>query len=89
MSYDKLIEDAIKEHNKTNPDLILRKKQVNTLSLYLIYCEKYNIWDSDECRLFLYLEEKLSETLISPFIALVNIDGKDRICIIVDVHSEL
>lgn len=89
MNADQIIEDAVKEHNKTNPDIIIRRIRIDTLTLYFLYLKDFNIWDSKECRLFLYLKEKLGKKRIDPFIGLNKIDGEDKIGIFIDVNSEL
>ena len=89
MNIDKLLNDAVKVHNLTNPDIIIRKSQCDTLSWYFLYCKDSNIWDADECRLFMFLDEKLSKERIYPFICLRKVDGEDKIGIFIDVNSEL
>ena len=89
MNVDKLLNDAVKVHNLTNPDIIIRKSQCDTLSLYFLYCKDSNIWEAEECRLFMFLDEKLSQERIYPFIGLNKIDGEDKIGIFIDVNSEL
>lgn len=89
MNIDKLLNDAVKVHNLTNPDIIIRKSQCDTLSWYFLYCKDSNIWDTEECRLYMYLFEKLSQERIFPFICLRKVDGEDKIGIFIDVNTEL
>lgn len=89
MKIDKLLYDAVKVHNLTNPDIIIRKSQCDTHSCYFLYCKHSNIWGAEECRLFMFLDEKLSQERIYPFICLRKVDGKDKIGIFIGVKSEL
>lgn len=89
MNIDKLLNDAVKVHNLTNPGIIIRKSQCDTLSWYFLYCKDSNIWDTEECRLYMYLFEKLSQERIFPFICLRKVDGEDKIGIFIDVNTEL
>ena len=89
MNVDKLLNDAVKVHNLTNPDIIIRKSQCGAILWYFLYCKDSNVWDEGECRLFMFLDEKLSQERIYPFICLRKVDGKDRIGIFIDVNSEL
>ena len=89
MNADQIIEDAVREHNRTAPDIIIRKIRIDSLTLYFLYLQDFNVWDSKECRLFLYLKQKLGEKKIYPFIALDKINGEDKIGIYIDVHSVL
>lgn len=84
MNVVKLLNDAVRVHNLTNPDIIIHKTLCDTLTFYFLYCKDSNIWDSEECRLFLYLYDKLSQDRIYPFIALQKIDGEDKIGIFID-----
>lgn len=89
MNVDQIINDAVREHNRTNPDLIIGRLRIDTLTFYFLYCADGNIWNKNECRLFLYLYDKLSQVRIYPFIALNKINGEDKIGIFIDVNSEL
>lgn len=89
MNIDKLMNDAVRVHNLTNPDIIIRKSQCDTLSWYFLYCKDSNIWDAEECCLFLYLKQKLSDERICPFICLRKVDGENKIGIFIDVNTEL
>lgn len=89
MNIEKLLNDAVKGHNLTNPDFIVKKSKWKSLVMYNIYSRDYNEWDVDECRLFLYLKEKLSQERIYPYICLQKIDGVNKICIHIGVISEL
>lgn len=89
MNIDKLLNDAVMGHNLTNPDIIIRKSQCDALTWYFLYCKDSNIWDTEECRLFMFLDEKLSQERIYPFICLRKVDGEDKIGIFIDVNSEL
>lgn len=89
MNADKFIEDAVKDHNETNPDIVIRKIKIDTLTLYFLYLQEYNVWGAKECRLFLFLKEKLNQERIDPFIGLDKIYGEDKIGIFIDVNSEL
>ena len=89
MNIDKLLNDAVKVHNLTNPDIIIRKSKCDTLSWYFLYCKESNIWGAEECRLFMFLDEKLSQERIYPFICLRKVNGKDKIGIFIGVISEL
>ena len=89
MNIDKLLNDAVMGHNLTNPDIIIRKSQCDALIWYFLYCKDSNIWDTEECRLYMYLFEKLSQERIFPFICLRKIDGEDKIGIFIDVNTEL
>lgn len=89
MKIDKLLYDAVKVHNLTNPVIIIRKSKYDTLSWYFLYCKESNIWGAEECRLFMFLDEKLSQERIYPCISLRKVDGKDKIGIFIDVNSEL
>ena len=89
MNIEKLIYDVVRVHNLTNPDFIIRKSQCDALTWYFLYCKDSNIWDMEECRLYMYLSEKLSQERIYPFICLRKVDGEDKIGIFIDVNSEL
>lgn len=89
MNVDNLIADTVWAHNLTNPDIIINKSQCDTLTWYFLYCKDSNIWDTGECRLFMFLEEKLSQEHIYPFICLWKIDGEDKIGIFIEVDSGL
>ena len=89
MNVDKLLNDAVKVHNLTKPDIIIRKSQCGALLWYFLYCKDRNIWDAEECRLFMFLDEKLSLELIYPCICLRKVDGEDKIGIFIEVNSEL
>lgn len=89
MNVDKLLNDAVRLHNLTNPDIIIHKTQCDTLTFYFLYCEEGNIWNSEECRLFLYLYDKLSQDRIYPFIALKKICGVDKIGIFIHATKML
>lgn len=89
MNIDKLLNDAVKVHNLAFPEIIIRKFLFGSLSYYFLYCKDSNIWDAVECRLFMFLDEKLSQERIYPFICLRKIDGKDKIGIFIGVISEL
>ena len=89
MNIDKLLNDAVKVHNLTNPDIIIRKSQCGCLSWCFLYCKDSNIWDAEECRLFMFLDEKLSQERIYPVICLRKVDGEDRIGIFIVINSEL
>lgn len=89
MNADQIIEDAVREHNRAYPDIIIRRNRIDTLTLYFLYLRDFNVWDSKECRLFLYLKEELGKERIYPFIGLNKIDGEDKIGIFIDVLSEL
>lgn len=89
MNIDKLLNDAVKVHNLTNPDIIIRKSQCGTLSWYFLYCKDSNIWDAEECRLFMFLDEKLSQEQVYPSICLRKVDGEDKIGIFIGVNSEI
>lgn len=89
MNVEKLLSDAVRVHNLTSPDFIIRKTQCDTLTFYFLFCQNGNIWNSDECRLFLYLYDKLSEDRIYPFIALREIDGEDKIGIFIDATKNI
>ena len=84
MNVAKLLNDVVRVHNLTNPDIIISKTQCDTLTFYFLYCEDGNIWNSAECRLFLYLYNELSQDRIYPFIALQKINGEDKIGIFID-----
>lgn len=89
MNIDKLLNDAVMGRNLTRPDIIIRKSQCDALTWYFLYCKDSNIWDPKECRLYLYLYDKLSQERIFPFICLRKVDGVDRIGIFIDVNTEL
>ena len=89
MNADLIIEDAVKAHNRINPDIIIRRNRIGAISWYFLFCEDSNIWGTDECRLFMYLCGKLSLDRIYPFICLLKIDGEDKIGIFIAVNSEL
>lgn len=89
MNIDKLLNDAVKVHNLTNPDIIIRKSQIDSLTVYFLYCKDDNIWDAEACRLFMFLDKKLSQERIYPFICLKKVDGEDKIGIFIGVISEL
>ena len=89
MNIDKLLNEAVKVHNLTNPDIIIRKSQCDALSWYFLYYKDSNIWDAGGCRLFMFLDEKLSQERIYPFISLRKVDGEDKIGILIGVISEL
>lgn len=89
MNVNKLLNYAVRVHNLTNPDFIIQKTQIDALTFYFLYCEDGNIWNSDECRLFLYLYDKLSQDSIYPFIALQKIDGEDKIGIFIDATKNI
>lgn len=89
MNVEKLLNDAVRFHNLTNPDFVIQKSQLESVVMCYLYSKNFNQWDEDECRLFLYLKEKLSQERIYPFICLQNIDGEDKICIHLGVISEL
>lgn len=89
MNVDKLLNDAVRLHNLTNPDIIIRKTQCDSLTFYFLYCQDGNIWYSEECKLFLYLYDKLSQDRIYPFIALSKICGEDKIGIYIDATKTI
>ena len=89
MNVDKLLNDAVKVHNLTNSDIIIRKSQCDTLSWYFLYCKDSNRWDAEECRLFMFLDEKLSQEQVYPFICLRKVDSEDKIGIFIVVPSEI
>lgn len=89
MNIEKIISDAVKGHNLVNPDFIIRKAQFDVFTLYFLYCEVGNIWYSEQCELFLYLYNKLSQVRVYPYICIKKINGEDRLGIFIDVHSEL
>ena len=89
MNIDKLLNDAVRVHNLAFPDIIIRKSQCGDLSWYFLYCKDSNIWDAVECRLFMFLDEKLSQERIYPFICLRKVDGEDRIGIFIGFNPEL
>ena len=89
MNVDKIITDAVRERNRTNPDFIIRRSRIDTLTFYFLYCADGNIWSKNECRLFLYLYDKLSQDRIYPFIALNKINGEDKIGIFIDANKKL
>lgn len=89
MNVEKLISDAVKGHNLTNPDFIIQKTLCDTLTFYFLFCKDGNIWNSDECRLFLYLYDKLSQDGIYPFICLRKIAGEDKIGIFIDATKNI
>lgn len=89
MNVEKIIHDAISYHNLSNPDIIIHKTKIDNLAFYFLYCQDGNVWYSEECRLFLYLYDKLSQERIYPFICLQKVDGEDKIGIFIDVNSEL
>lgn len=89
MNADQIIEEAVREHNRTAPDIIIRRNRIGSLTLYFLYLRDFNVWDSKECRMFLYLKQKLGEERIYPFIGLDKINGKNNIGIFIDVNSEL
>ncbi len=89
MNIEKLLNDAVMGYNLTNPDIIIRISQCDTLTWYFLYRKDSNIWDMNECRLYIYLFEKLSQERIFPFICLRKVDGVDRIGIFIDVNTEL
>lgn len=89
MNIDKLLNDAVRVHNLAFPDIIIRKSQCDSLSCYFLYCKNSNIWDAVGCRLFMFLDEKLSQERIYPFICLRKVDGEDRIGIFIGFNSEL
>lgn len=89
MDIDKLLNDAVKVHNLTNPDIIIHKYQIDNLTFYFLYCQDGNVWYSEECRLFLYLYDKLSQDRIYPCIAIKKIFGEDKLGIFIGANSEL
>lgn len=89
MNVDQLINDAVRVHNLTNPEFIIRKSQLESCVMYYLYSKDFNQWDEDECRLFLYLKGKLSQERIYPFICLQDIDGVVKLCIHIGVMSEV
>lgn len=89
MNVDKLLNDAVRLHNLTNPDIIIRKTHCDSLTFYFLYCQDGNIWYSEECKLFLYLYDKLSQDRIYPFIALSKICGEDKIGIYIDATKTI
>lgn len=89
MNVEKIITDAISYHNRTNPDIIIRKTQMDNLTFYFLYGKDGNIWNTDECRLFLYLYDKLSEDRIYPFISLSKVNGEDKIGIFIDATKNI
>lgn len=89
MNVDQIINDAVRGHNRTNPDFIIRRSRIDNLTFYFLYCGESNIWNSNECRLFLYLYDKLSQDRIYPFIALNKINGEDKIGIFIDANKKL
>ena len=89
MNIGKLLNDAVRIHNLTNPDIIIRKSQCGPLSWYFLYCKDSNIWEEEKCKLFMFLVEKLSLERIYPFICLHKVNGEDKIGIFIVVNSEL
>lgn len=89
MNVDKLLNDAVRLHNLTNPDFIIHKTLCDSLTFYFLFCKDGNIWNSDECTLFLYLYDKLSQDRIYPFIALQKINGEDKIGIFIDATKNI
>lgn len=83
MDIEKIISDAVREHNLTNPGFIIRKIQSGDFEWYFLYSEDGNIWYSEELRLFLYLYRKLSQDRVYPFICVWEINGEDRIGIFI------
>lgn len=89
MNVEKLLYDAVRGHNLANPAFIIHKIQCDSLTFYFLYCEDGNVWYSDECRLFLYLYDKLSQDRIYPYIAIKKICGEDKLGIFVDAGKTI
>ena len=89
MNADQIIEDAVREHNRTAPGIIIQRCQLGSLTLYFLYLQDINVWDSKQCSLFLNLKQKLGEERICPFIGLNEINGENKIGIFIAVRSEL
>ena len=89
MNIEKLIYDVVEVHNRRHQEIIIRKSQCDSISLYFLYCRDSNIWDAEECRFFLSLYETLSKDMVYPFIDLMEINGEYKIGILFDVNSEL
>lgn len=87
MNIDKLLENAVKVHNLTAQDMVIWKSQSEDITMYFLYCKNSNIWDEEECKLFLYLNDKLSQERIYPVIRSRVVDDMDKIGIYIVVKS--
>lgn len=87
MNINKLLSNAVKLHNFTAQDMVIWSSQCEDITMYFIYCKDSNIWDKEECKLFLYLYDKLSQERIYPVIRSLVFNGMDKIGIYIVVKS--
>lgn len=87
MNLDEFLNNAVKLHNFTAQDMVIWSSQYDDITLYFLYCKDSNFWGVDECKLFLYLYDKLSQERIYPIICSWFVNGMDKIGIYIVVKS--
>lgn len=86
MHIDAFINDTVRAHNRTNPDIIISKSVIAGRSWYFLYLEGYDIWGIEESFLYRFLYERLSQERIYPTLQLREIKGVKRIGIAFEVN---
>lgn len=89
MKIDAFINDTVRAHNRTHPDIIISKSCISGRTSYFLYLEDYDIWGIEELFLYRYLYERLSQERIYPIIQLSMIEGVQKIGIAIEVNPLL
>lgn len=89
MNIDAFINDTVKAHNRSHPDIIISKSWIAGRSWYFLYAKDSNIWSIEELCLFRSLYESLSPEGICPSLLLRDIDGKPKIGIAFEIKRSL
>ena len=87
MNIDAFINETVKAHNRSNPDIIISKSCIAGRSWYFLYARDSNIWSMEEVFLYKFLYERLSQERICPSLQLREIFGKQKIGIAFEVKS--
>ena len=86
MIIDAFINDTVKAHNRCHPNIIIYKECIAGRPWYFLYLEDYDIWGIEESFLYRFLYERLSQERIYPNLQLREIEGVQKIGIVIDLY---
>lgn len=87
MNIEAFINETVKGHNRSHPEIIIAKSYHAGWTWYFLYQGDTNIWGIEDVILYEFLWDKLSQERIYPCLQLREIVGKQKIGIAFEVKG--